>query len=320
MPFATEQKKFGFKKEASRGVSEASPSKYLAVGADSELTYSSVLIADDKIRGFKERFPSAPGVKEGTGTLAAVDVEAATAGDLLLGALGSLATAQPDAANSPTVFRHTFSRLNSLLMPSFTFFVDRGVSIKRYPLTVIKKLGFAGAVDGKAMVAADVLFKAEEPGSAFTPSLGSPKPLMFFQTDFKLDGVSDLNVKSWSLSIDNGSVAHRTLNQSRDTKDIVSPGRFVIEGGFEIYFETDAQRQKFLDASAAALNIILTGDIIEDTFKNQLEFKVPEIRYSAYPYGNLEDLLGAKVVFQAQYNAAAGYSLQAVLTNAVSGY
>ena len=73
-------------------------------------------------------------------------------------------------------------------------------------------------------------------------------------------------------------------------------------------------------ASAAALNIILTGDIIEDTFKNQLEFKAPEIRYSAYPYGNLEDLLGAKVVFQAQYNAAAGYSLQAVLSNAVSGY
>ena len=320
MPFATEQKKFGFKKEASRGTAESSPNKFLAVGADSELNYATVLLPDDKIRGFKERFPSAPGVKEGTGTLAAVDVEASTVGDLLMGCLGSVATAQPDAVNSPTVFRHTFSRLNALLMPSFTFFVDRGVSIKRYPLTVIKKLAFAGAVDGKAQVASDLLFKSEEPGSAFTPSLGSPKPLMFFQTDFKIDGVSDLNVKSWSLSIDNGSVAQRTLNQSRDAKDIVSPGRFIIDGGLEIYFETDAQRQKFIDAGAADLNLILTGDIIEDTFKNQLEFKLPEVRYSAYPYGNLEDLLGAKVVFQAQYNAAAGYSIQAVLTNAVTGY
>src|SRR3989344_313215 len=265
MPFATEQKKFGFKKEASRGVAESAPSKYLAVGADSELTYSSVLLPDDKIRGFKERFPSAPGIKEGTGSLAAVDVEASTVGDLLLGGLGSVVTAQPDAANSPTVFRHTFARLNSLLMPSFTFFVDRGISIKRYPLTIIKKLTFAGAVAGKAQVAADLLFKTEEPGSAFTPALGSPKPLMFFQTDFKVDGVTDLNVKSWSLSIDNGSVAQRTLNQSRDAKDIVSPGRFVIDGGFEIYFETDVQRQKFLNADAAALNIVLTGDIIEDT-------------------------------------------------------
>ena len=37
MPFATEQKKFGFKKEASRGVGESAPSKFLAVGPESEL-------------------------------------------------------------------------------------------------------------------------------------------------------------------------------------------------------------------------------------------------------------------------------------------
>jgi hypothetical protein len=36
MPFATEQKVFGFKKEVSRGVAEASPAKFLAVGAESE--------------------------------------------------------------------------------------------------------------------------------------------------------------------------------------------------------------------------------------------------------------------------------------------
>ncbi len=320
MPFATEQKIFGFKKEASRGVAEASPAKFLAVGADSELNYSSVLIPDDRIRGFKERFPSAPGIKEGTGTLATVDVEASTIGDLLMGCLGAVATIQPDAPNSPTVSRHTFSRLNDIQMPSFTFFVDRRLSRKRYPLTVIKKLALSGAVDGKGLVNVDLLFKTEEPASAFTPTYGSPKPLMFFQTDFKIDGVSDVNVKNWTLNVDNGSVAQRTLIQSRDAKDILSPGRFIIDGGFEIYFESEAQRQKFLDASLAALNIILTGDIIEDTFKNQLEFVIPEARYTAFPFGNLDDLLGAAVTFEAQYNIAAGYSLQAILTNAVPSY
>jgi hypothetical protein len=320
MPFATERKSFGFKKEASRGVAEAAPAKYLAVGADSELNYSSVLIPDDRIRGFKDRFPSAPGIKEGTGTLATIDAEASTMGDLLFGCLGSVATAQPDAPNSPTVYRHTFSRLNGIQMPSFTYFVDRGLSKKRYPLTVIKKLALSGAVDGKALVNADLLFKTEEAASSFTPSYGSPKPLMFFQTDFKIDGVSDVNVKSWTLNIDNASAALRTLNQSRDVKDIVSPGRFIIDGGFEIYFESETQRQKFLDASLAALNIILTGDIIEDAFKNQLEFVIPEARYTAFPFGNLDDLLGAAVTFEAHYNIAAGYSLQSILTNAVPSY
>jgi len=320
MPFATEQKKFGFKKELSRGVSESAPAKYLAVGAESEMTYNTALIPDEKLRGLKERFPSSAGIKEGKGSLAAIDLEAATIGDLLLGCLGSVSTAQPDATNSPTVYRHTFSRLNGLQMPSFTFFVDRGISVKRYPLTVLKKLAFSGAVDGKGQVSADVLFKTEEPSTSFTPTYQAPKPLMFFQTDFKIDGVSDVNVKSWSLNVDNGSVAQRTLNLTRDVKDIVSPGKFIIDGGFEIYFESEAQRQKFLDAGAAALEIDLTGDIIEDTFKNEVKFSLPEVRYSAYPFGAIEDLLGAAVTFNAEYKASAGHSLQAVLTNAVPSY
>lgn len=320
MPFATERKSFGFKKEASRGIAESSPDHFLAVGVESELNYSTVLIPDDRIRGFKDRFASAPGIKEGTGTLATIDVEASTIGHLLHGCLGSVATVQPDATNSPTVYRHTFTRLNGIQMPSYTFFVDRGLSKKRYPLTVIKKLALSGAVDGKALVNAELLFKTEETSSLFSPNYGAPKPLMFFQTDFKIDGVSDLNVKSWSLNIDNASQVLRTLNQSRDAKDIVSSGRFVIDGGFEIYFETEAQRQKFLDASLAALKIILTGDIIEDAFKNELELTIPEARYTAYPFGNLDDLLGAAVTFEAQYNTTAGYSLEAKLTNAVASY
>jgi len=171
MPFATEQKKFGFKKEASRGAAESAPDKFLAVGADSEFNYSTVLIPDENIRGFKERFPSAQGVKEGTGAMSSIDVEASTVGDLLLGCLGSVQSSQPDAGGAPSVYRHEFTRLNALQMPSFTFFEDRGLSVKRYPLSVIKKLAFSGAVDGKAVAAADVLFKTEEPASPFSPSL-----------------------------------------------------------------------------------------------------------------------------------------------------
>ena len=320
MPFAIEQKIFGFKKEVSRGTPESAPSKFLAVGADSELNYSTVLIPDEKIRGFKERFPSAPGVKEGTGALSNIDVEASTIGDLLFGCLGNVATSQPDATNAPNTYRHIFNRLNSIQMPSFTFFVDRRLSVKRYPLTVIKKLALSGAVDGKALVNADLMFKTEEADSPLSPGFSSPKPLMFFQTDIKIDGVSNIDVRSWNLNIDNGSVVQRTLNQSRDARDIVSPGMFIMDGGFEIYFETEAQREKFLDAGAASFSILLTGDTIEDTYKNQLEITMPEIRYTAYPFGGIEDLLGASVTFDAEFNATTGKSLEAILTNEVSGY
>src|ERR1700687_2570329 len=260
MPFAIEQKKFGFKKEGVRGVAEVAPAKFLAVAADSELEYLGVRIADNKIRGTKQDYPSAAGIKEGKGTLKAIDVEADTVGDLLFGCLGKVTSAQPDSVNDPLVFQHTFVPLTDVKFPSFTFFVDRALSVKSYSLSVMKKIAFTGAVDGKAEAVCDLLFKTEQNAAAFTPVFNSPKPLMFFQTDVRLDGVSDQNVKSWFLDIDNGSFAQRTLMQSRDAKDILAKGPFMVQGGYDIYFETEAQRQKFLDHVPASLEIILTGD------------------------------------------------------------
>ncbi|MFA5138330.1 MAG: phage tail tube protein [Elusimicrobiota bacterium] len=320
MPFAIENQKYGFKKETSRGIAEAAPQKFLAVGAEALLDYKSLLIADDKIRGSKEAFPSVAGVREGSGSLPAIDLEAETVGDVLLGALGKVTTAQPDQANSPTVYRHTFRPDNLVRFPSFTFFADRGLGVKRYPLTVIKKLTLAGGVDGKAQVTADVLFKTEEAASPFTATFGAPKPLMFHQTEIKLDGVLNQDVRSWSLSMDNASAAQRTLNQSRDAKDIISSGRFAIEGGYEVFFETEANRQKFLDNLPQTVDVVLTGDIIEDAFKNMLEISIPKAKYTAYGFGTIEKLLGAAVSFQAEVDPALGYSLQAVLTNGISGY
>src|SRR3989338_5197056 len=106
MPFAIENQKYGFKKEASRGTAETTPQKFLAVGGEALLDYKSLLIPDDKIRGVKEPFPSAPGIKEGTGALPAIDLEADTVGDLLFGCLGKVTTIKPDITNSPTVYQH----------------------------------------------------------------------------------------------------------------------------------------------------------------------------------------------------------------------
>jgi len=68
------------------------------------------------------------------------------------------------------------------------------------------------------------------------------------------------------------------------------------------------------------VDIVLTGDVIEDAFRNKLELSVPKAKYTAYGFGTLEGLLGAAVAFQAEMDPAQGFSLQAVLTNAVASY
>jgi len=320
MPYPIENQVFGFKKESHRGIAEPAPDKFLAPGSEASFDYKSLLVPDSQLRGIKEPFPSSPGITEGSGTLPALDVEPQTIGDLLYGCLGGVESQQPDAANSPTVYIHTFRPKNTAKFPSFTFFVDRGISVKKYPLTVFKKLNITGSVNGKAQISADVLFKTEEPSSNFTPTYNTPKPLMFYQTEFKLNNILNQDVKSWFITIDNGSSAYRTLSQSREPKDIISSGKFSIEGGYEIYFETEDEREKFLNNLPQTINITLTGDVIEDAYKNKLEINIPKAKYTAYGFGTLEGLFGSAVKFNAEFAPASGFSIEFILTNSIPGY
>ena len=320
MPFSIELQKWGFAKETSRGVAMSAPAKFLAVSSKVKMDYATALIPDGKIRGTKEQYTSVAGAKAGTGVLPDIDVEAETIGDLLLGCLGQPTSVQPDSTGSPLVYKHTFLPAGLVQFPSFTFFADRGLGIKAYPLGVIKKLALSGATEGKAVASADLLFKTEQTASAFTQSFNPPNPLMFFQTQILLDGVLNQDVASWDLNVDNGSAAIRTLSQSQDVYDIRSAGLYKITGGYEVYFETEANRTKFLSALPQALTFTMTGDVIQNSFSHQLLLSIPHAQYTAYPFDAINNLLGAKVTFEATRDPILGYSLQAQLINKVTGY
>lgn len=320
MPYAIENQKYGFKKETTRGLSEPAPNKFIAPSSEASLDYKSLLISDDKLRAIKEQFPSVSGINEASGSLPGIDVEADTIGDFLYGCLGGVQTQQPDPTNSPSVYKHIFRPQNIVKFPSFTFFVDRGISVKKYPLTIFKKMNITGSVDGKAQISVDVLFKKEEPAQSFEPTYNSPKPFMFYQTEIKLDSALNQDIRNWFITVDNGSSAYRTLNQSRDVKDIVSSSKFNIEGGYEIYFENEENREKFLNNLSQQINIILTGDIIEDNYRNNLEINIPKAKYTAYGFQTIEGLFGSAVKFKPEFDSAAGYSIEFILTNSIQGY
>lgn len=320
MPYALENQRYGFKKESTRGISEAIPDKFIAPSADANFDFKSQLIHDDKLRGIKESFPATSGILEGSGTLPAIDIEADTIGDLLYATLGSVHSAQIDPSGSPNVFTHSFKPANMVRFPSFTFFIDRQISVKKYPLTIFKKLEFSGSVNGKAQVNADILFKKEESSQSFQSIYNTPKPLMFYQTEIKLNNVLNTDIKGWTLTIDNGSAPYRTLNQSREVKDIVSSGKFIIEGGYEIYFEDETHRENFLNNLPETINITLTGDTIQNDYKNKLEIIIPKAKYTAYGFHDLDGLFGSAVKFNAEFDVELGFSINFILTNGISGY
>ena len=318
--WSPELAKYGFKKEGQRGTGEAAPAKLFAPGADIKLDYASMLITDKRIRGIAEDWPSKPGVKEGTGTLPDVDIDADTIGDFLKGCLGSCVTTQPDPQGAPNVYQHVFKPTPVVQFPSYTIFADRGINVLKYVLGVFKKMEMKGIVDGKATVDIDTLFKSEASAAAFAGTFPAPAPFLFYQTEIEIGGVVKDNVRSWTLSMDNASFAQRVLNKSRDAKDIVSTGKFLNEGAFEIFFDTEEDRQKFLEVTDTSLKITMTGDVIEAAFAFKLMLELPNIHYSKYGYGTIENLFGAAVGYKPEYSAAQGFGIRATLINNIASY
>jgi hypothetical protein len=183
----------------------------------------------------------------------------------------------------------------------------------------VKSITLTGTVDGKITLDADILFKTEET-EAFTlsPSWPDPKPFVFHQTQIKIDDVIVDNIRDWTLTIDNQSVAYRTLNGSQDVKDILTFLKLLVNGGFTIFFENMTQRNKFLSRAEASLEITMTGEEIETGYNHQLKIILPRIHYEAFPFSNIDGLLGASATFNAFYKPTAGQTIQIELINTIS--
>lgn len=319
MEYSIDQKWLGLAKEGTRGTATPTVTRYIPVGVDSELDYKLNLIEDAQARGVLANFSPYAGTKEGTGKLSAMDVTSRIIGELLYSCLGTVTVTNNGADGSYT---HTFKKdPNIYQMPSYTFTMNRGIGVKQYNLGVVKSIAFNQAVDGKLMADIDILFQTEStPTVSFTPSWDTPVPLEFYQNSFKLNNSAVTNVKDWQMTIDNGSIGQRTLNGSQDIRDVITFAKILVSGSFNVYFEDEVERNKFLANTTASLEAIITGAVIAGAHYHTLDILLPNIHYTAFPYGNLDGLLGAAVAYNAYYDTSTSKAIQVALTNDVVSY
>lgn len=317
MPYSIERKYLGIGKETTRGTAVA-PTRYIAVYPDTELDYKLNLIEDELVRGVLEKFPPRAGTKEGTGRIR-LDVQCDNVGELLLSLLGSVSSVQQ---GTTPAYKHTFAKSMEIRMPSYTLHIQRGLNAKQYSMSVVKSMIFTKTVDGKLTAEADILFKTEE-AEAFTlsPTWTTPKPFMFYENKVLIDGVvNTTSIKEWSITIDNGSVTQRVLKGIQDIHDILTFAKLLVSGTMSVYFEDEAQRNKFLANTSASLELLFEGAVISGTYKETLRILLSEIHYTAYPFGELDGLLGASVAFNAYYSLATGKTVQVELMNTITSY
>lgn len=314
--YSIEAQRFGLKKEAVRGTAETTPDKWYPFSKGTELTYSLGLLENDVYKGDPTLLPPIAGPKSGSGKVK-LPLDPQTCGEFFRSLLGGVSSAQQGGS---AAYKHTITNNAGIQKPSYTFFMDYGIDVKKYNLGVVKKVSLSSGVDNLGTLEADVLFKSEVTGSIGSPTFPTSRYLAFNQMDFKIAGTSNTDVKDWSIEIDNGATGIRTLNLSQDVNDIVAPGKLDIKGGFTIYFQNETERNKFLANTAVALRLLAVGPLIAATYYYTVDVNIYEAHYTAFPFGEDQGLLAAKVEYTGYYSASDSKAIQVDVTNATTAY
>ena len=315
---SVEQRRFGLKKEGTRGTAESAPSAWWPIDKDTKFNYDLNHLKDDALRGIPDMYPSVAGPLNGTGKLK-LPLDAQACGELFYSLLGDVSSAQQGGS---AAYKHTFTRdLDSIERTAYTFFMDYGTSIvKKYNLGVVKAITLTGPVDQLVTMDADILFKSEADGSIGSPSFPTQRYMAFPHTTIKLGGVANTDIRSWQLKIDGGSQPLRTLSQSQDIANILVKAPLNITGNFVIYFQTDAIRDAFLANTTTTFQALIEHDIIASTYKYTVDINLYKIQYKAVPFGEQEGLLAANVDFDAVYSTSDSKTIQVDVTNAATAY
>ncbi len=212
-------------------------------------------------------------------------------------------------------FKHTIVRGGTIQRLGYTFFMDRGLSVKKYSLATVKKWVLTVPVDNLIMMEADCLFTTEASGSIGSPAYPTNEFLGFNHATIKLGGVTNTDIHNLTLNIDNGAKGHRTLSQSQDVADILVAGKFMLDGSFTIYFQDEVERAKFLANTSNTLQITMAGPTIQGTYKYTVDINLYRIHYKAYPFGEQDGLIAAKVDFTGVYSSTDSKAIQIDVTN-----
>lgn len=314
--YSEESKALGIAKESVRGTAEAAPARFLAIAKGDPFDYVPEVIEDEQLRGSKIRIKPQQGRKNGTGRIS-LDAEPHSIGEILLGILGQVSSAQQGAT---TAYKHTFTKMATLQHPSYTTFIDWGIGVKEYNMTTFKSLTLTQADGGILKAAVDLMFKAEATAAAITPTWIVPAPFTFNMLDVKIATVSDVNVRDFSLVIDNGAYAQKNFNQSQDIADFLVKDKPKITGSFTVWFASEAERVKFLANTATTLELVWTGSQISGAYYNALDINLYQVHYKAFPFGFVDGILAATVNFEAYYSIDNSKEIQIDLTNEITSY
>lgn len=221
-----------------------------------------------------------------------------------------------DGTTAHSVWKHTFTQGQTIQLPSYSFFINRGFTdasgnkVKAYNLGQVEKIKFSGKDDATVDIEASLLAQQEATSAvAWSPSFVESDALLFSGTTVKMAGSAPSvpNVTEWSIDLDAGLKPYRPLSQAAYPQDFLAAGPFKGSGDMTVYFMDEVERQKFLNKTLTSLEFLCEGPVAAGgTAKQTLDISLPAVDYEAYPFGDIGGYLGAKVKYSARGSIVAG--------------
>lgn len=248
---------------------------------------------------------------------------AATSARTLLGFTAadtsSAIAATSDSTTGQWIFQHRFTPISVTQPQAYTVFFDHDLAVKAYNGCNVSEIKLTRSPNDFILFDAQVHGRNEASGSIGSPSYSESEEMTFQHDTVSIASSSNTQIKNWDISLKNGLLRQRTTSQSQTVNDLLAT-EFTANGSFTVYFENETERDKFVAGSSTSLQFTIAGDTIANSIKYTLDILCDEVYYTAFPFDAEDNLLAAKVAWNAVYSTSNSRIFKVDLKNIKSSY
>jgi len=265
--------------------------------------------------GTRSTMPADPGRLRITGGLQDIHVRPAAIGDLFRAAFGAPAT----VAGPPNV--HTFQPAQAKFaaeaaLPPYSATIEKGSKVFQYSGGQANQLELRQAKDDVLMANLDLIFKNVAAVASEVATLDNGTRFRYGHLAVTKGGVAFPYLEDLTLTVANALDTEETLNGDDVISAVDFNDQLKVTAAMTLTFRDASTYDAFAAGSTDAYVFTWTIDA-----NNILEITIPKLNIDSWSAPvNGPGRLTIAVQATAEYDAASGYELQAVLTNDVAAY
>lgn len=242
--------------------------------------------------------------------------------------LGHVTTTQPAVGTDPTVYLHTITpdaheatKQNGGGPVRLTAEADRVFTKSRQHDVFLDKLTLKGTAGEIATLDAEWYALGHTDGVTVTSTPAfADDVLVALAATVKIDGVADITVEGFELTIDGGLEQLATLVDGDGGPSLIrQKSPLQVSGKLKFVDFPAAEYAKLADADTFALEIELFGDTITHAYRKSLAIEVPACQYT----GGLDPAISGEIItgdaeFAGFWDTVSGSQITVTAQNTVS--